>query len=132
MCKILLGKLFKRRYHGVTVAFLYCLTVSPEFRMAAVGIHYHAGQRLCKPKSDGCQHKAKAVIDTAKAKGFMKLGMPNCQPNHQGHQQKIAEIHDLLLQYILVQTVTQLVGKYCADLLRGHCVDQVVIQNDGL
>ena len=132
MGKIAPGKFLEAGDQGRAVAFPDSLPVCPVFAAAAVGVGGQAHQGQGQIQADTHQNIGKAEIHIFKAKGGMKTYEIDGQPCYHTQHQVGEEAENALLQGVLIQAVTQLMGKDGADLVGGHGIDQIVKQDDGL
>lgn len=130
--KVFACQLFERGDHGRTVALGHRLLICTEFRAAAACVGQKADQGIEQAKQHAQNDVRKAEIDVCKAKSGAERGMGDDHPNDHAHQKHVAEIENLPLEHVLMQSVSQLVCKNGANLVGLHGVDQVVVQHDGL
>ncbi len=130
--EILTRELFECCYHCGTVALGDRLSVGTVFGKTAVSVHDDAGQRHDNTEADAHKYICKAIVDILEAKGDVKLGEADGDPRGSSHNEHIKEIEDLTLGDVLVESVTEFVRKYGADLVGRHRIHQIVVENDGL
>ena len=130
--KVVLCELLERDNHSLAVALGDRLPVCAVLCGAASRVGQQRSERLRKSEPHADNDISKAVVYLGKSEGGVEGGLAERQPDKHAHKEQIADVEDLTLEHVLVESVSHLVREDGADLVLGHSVQQIIKKHDGL